>query len=539
MGLRPHFCLLNTHMAQLDNELIKKAHAKVRFTPEMADELKNCIDPITGPMYFMENFMYVQHPIQGKVKFTPYDFQRDLCAVYNEHRYSIAMIGRQLGKTTLAAGYLLWFAMFKPDSTILIAAHKREGADEIMQKIRYCYEELPNHIRAGAAEYNKTRLTFDNGSRILSQATTPTTGRGLALSLVYLDEFAFVPPQVARDFWTSLSPTLSTGGKCLITSTPNVDDDQFAQIWFESQRTIDEWGNKSEVGTNGFKGYFATWEAHPDRDDEWARLEQAKVGEDQFKREHECQFISFNETLISSMALSQLGFETQNEIHKTGQVRWYDKIRDGRSYCVALDPSMGTGGDDAAIQVLELPSLKQVAEWQHNKSTVEIQIKILRGILLEIHHRAPKSDIYWTVENNSLGEACLVVIRDTGEERFPGTFMHDPNRHLGPKKRKGYNTTHRTKLESCAKLKSLVETKKMDVRSKNLVHELKYFIARGNTYEASVGEKDDLISAMLLNVRMVQHIAQWDDDLQAQLSSNIGGQFEGDDEEIPLPMLIL
>ena len=102
-------------MAQLDSDLIKKAHAKVRFTPEMADELRKCTDTITGPMYFMENFMYIQHPLQGKVKFTPFDYQRDLCAVYNEHRSSIAMIGRQLGKTTLAAGYLLWFAMFKPD----------------------------------------------------------------------------------------------------------------------------------------------------------------------------------------------------------------------------------------------------------------------------------------------------------------------------------------------------------------------------------------------------------------------------------------
>lgn len=525
-------------MAQIDNDLVKKAHSKVRYTPEMADELKKCIHPITGPMYFMENFMYIQHAIRGKVKFAPFDYQRDLCEVYNENRYAIAMIGRQLGKTTLAAGYLLWFAMFKPDSTILIAAHKREGASEIMQKIRYAYEELPDHIRAGVAEYNKQSLTFDNGSRILSQATTVNTGRGLALSLVYLDEFAFVPPQIAKEFWTSLSPTLSTGGKCIITSTPNVDDDQFAQIWFESQRTIDEFGNHADVGTNGFKGYHATWESHPDRDDEWARLEQAKVGEDQFKREHECQFISFNETLIKSMTLSQLGFDAIEPIEKKGQVRWYEKLRDGRSYCVALDPSMGTGGDDAAIQVLELPTLKQVAEWQHNKSTVETQIKILRSILMEISHRAPKADIYWTVENNTLGEACLVVIRDTGEERFPGTFMHDPNRHLGVKKRKGYNTTHRTKLEACAKFKSLVESDKIKLHSRNLVHELKYFIAKGNGYEASVGEKDDLIDAMLLIIRMVQHISQWDDDLQNQMTGDVGGRFE-EEPDHPLPMLVL
>ena len=525
-------------MAQLDLELIKKAHKKVKYTPEMADELRRCTDPKTGPMYFMENFMMIQHPTRGRIKFHPYDYQRELCAVYNDYRYSIAMIGRQLGKTTLAAGYLLWFAMFRSDSTILVAAHKQDGATEIMQRIRYCYEELPDHIRAGVAEYNKKSLTFDNGSRIISQATTPTTGRGLALSLVYLDEFAFVQPKMAREFWTAISPTLSTGGKCIITSTPNVDDDQFAEIWFESQNTLDEFGNEQEVGKNGFKGYHATWEAHPERDEEWARTERAKTSDDQFEREHECKFISFQETLINSAKLAFLSQSGIQPIRKSGQVRWYDKIRDGKTYCISLDPSMGTGGDNAAIQVIEIPSMKQIAEWQHNYSIVEDQVKILRAILLEIQHHAPKSEIYWTVENNTMGEAALVVIRDTGEDRFPGTFMHDPNRHLGPKKRKGYNTTHRTKLEACAKFKGLVENGKMELRSRNLIHELKYFIAKGNSYEATIGEHDDLISAMLLNVRMAQHISTWDDQLQDHINSTVAGKFEEDPEE-PLPMLVI
>lgn len=504
----------------------------------MADELMRCTDPETGPMYFLENFMMIQHPTKGRIKFKPFDYQRELCKVYNENRSSIAMIGRQLGKTTLAAGYLLWYAMFKPDSTILVAAHKREGATEIMQRIRFCYEELPDHIRAGVAEYNKQSLTFDNGSRIISQATTPTTGRGLSLSLVYLDEFAFVQPKIAMEFWTAISPTLSTGGKCIITSTPNVDDDQFAQIWFESQNRLDEFGNEQAVGKNGFAGYHATWESHPDRDEEWAREERAKTSDDQFKREHECKFVSFQETLINSAKLAFLSETGVLPVRKSGQVRWYDKIRDGKSYCVALDPSMGTGGDNAAIQVLELPSMKQIGEWQHNHSIVEDQIKILRGILLEIQHHAPKSEIYWTVENNTLGEACLVVIRDTGEDRFPGTFMHDPNRHLGPKNRKGYTTTHRTKLEACAKFKGLVESDKLEIRSRNLIHELKYFIAKGNKYEATVGENDDLVSAMLLIVRMIQHIAQWDGQVESYINSGVAGMFE-EDTDAPLPMLVI
>lgn len=527
-------------MSTLNEQLVKKAHTKVRFTPEMLDELEKCLDPITGPMYFMENFMYIQHPIRGKLKFEPYDYQRDLCHVYHNYQYSIAMIGRQLGKTTLAAGYLLWYAMFIPDSTILIAAHKREGASEIMEKIRYCYEELPDHIRAGVAEYNKQSMKFDNGSRIFSQATTPSTGRGYALSLVYLDEFAFVQPRIAKEFWTAISPTLSTGGKCIITSTPNVDDDQFAQIWTASQQTLDEYGNDKDVGTNGFRGYYATWRQNPERDEEWAAKERGKIGDERFEREHECKFISFNETLINAKTLTALNSKVTNPVRKTGQVRWYEPVKNGRTYCVSLDPSMGTGGDFSAIQVLELPSMKQVAEWQHNRSIIEEQVKTLRAILLQLREEAPESEIYWTIENNSVGEAALVVIRDTGEERFPGTFMHDPNRHLKgqTKRRKGYNTTHKSKLEACAKFKTLLENDTLSIKSKNLAHELKYFIAQNNTYEAAGGEHDDLISAMLVTLRMASHISTWDDRLHDAINSNIGGTFE-EEEESPLPIIML
>ena len=143
------------------------------------------------------------------------------------------MLGRQMGKTTVAAGYLLWYAMFKPDSTILVAAHKQAGASEIMQRIRYAYESCPNHIRAGVTEYNKGSLTMDNGSRIISATTTENTGRGMSLSLLYLDEFAFVPPRIAKEFW--ITPTLATGGKCIITSTINSDDDTFAMIYNKQQ----------------------------------------------------------------------------------------------------------------------------------------------------------------------------------------------------------------------------------------------------------------------------------------------------------------
>ena len=200
-----------------DTSLVKQAHATIEYTPETLQEFSNCMDDKSGPLYFMKNFMRIQHPTKGGIPFDPFDYQLELIDNYNNFRYSINMLGRQMGKTTVAAGYLLWYAMFKSDSTILVAAHKASGANEIMQRIRYAYESCPDHIRAGVSEYNKGSITFDNGSRIVASTTTETTGRGMSLTLVYCDEFAFVRNTIAKEFWTSLSPTLATGGKCIVT----------------------------------------------------------------------------------------------------------------------------------------------------------------------------------------------------------------------------------------------------------------------------------------------------------------------------------
>jgi hypothetical protein len=271
-----------------DTSLVKAGHSTVAYTMETLEEFQNCLDPDTGPLYFLENFMKIQHPTKGGIPFKPYPYQLDLIENYNNYRYSINMLGRQMGKTAVAAGYLLWYAMFKSDSTILVAAHVAKAAAEIMNRIRYAYESCPDHIRAGVTEYNKQSISFDNGSRIVSSTTTETTGRGMALTLVYLDEFAFVRPNIAAEFWTSLSPTLATGGKCIVTSTPNSDDDTFATIWSGAINTFDEFGNETDVGINGFKGYMSIWDQHPDRDESWADGEIGRIGEERFRREHQC-----------------------------------------------------------------------------------------------------------------------------------------------------------------------------------------------------------------------------------------------------------
>ncbi len=520
----------------LDGNLIKKAHAPQRYTLEEVKHLEACMDPVTGPIYFAKNFLKIQHPVKGSIPFEPYDYQERLIDAYHNNKQCIAMLPRQMGKTTCACAYLLWYTMFVPEAQVLIAAHKYEGAQDIMNRYRFGYENLPDFIRAGVYSYNRNTIEYDNGARIQAVTTTENTGRGKSLSLIYCDEFAFVqPPEKAKEFWTALSPTLSTGGKCIITSTPNSDEDQFALIWTEAQKRFDEFGNEQALGTNGFHSFFAHWNEHPDRDEKWAQTERAKIGEERFRREFDCEFLIFDETLINAVRLAEM--KGVDPLMTMGQTRWYKDINPNATYLVAHDPSLGTGGDYGAIQVFEMPSMEQVAEWRHNLTPIQSQVKVMREILRYIQDRGTERggqpQLYYSVENNTLGEAALIVIRDIGEENFPGLFLSEPIRKGHVRKfRKGFNTTHRTKITACSQLKNMLESQKMKIYSKPLISELKTFVATGIGFNAKSGEHDDLISGVLLIIRMASVLADWDPQIYDKLTEKIT------EDQMPMPIFV-
>lgn len=499
-----------------ESDLIKKPHKKATYTQKQLDDFRKCVDPVTGPFYFISNFFYVQHPKKGKVLYRPFSYQIRLIDAYHNNKRVVAMMPRQCGKTVTAAGYLLWAAMFNSDQTILIAAHKFSGASEIMSRIRYGYESVPDYIRAGITEYNKQSIIFDNGSRIMAQTTTETTGRGLSISILYSDEMSSVRPTIAREFWTSCSLTLSTGGKAIVTSTPNNSDDLFADIWHSANKTEDEYGNTipNGLGINGFKAITARWNEHPDRDEAWADEQRELVGDERFAREILCEFVSFDETLINPFVLNKL--QGIDPMFVQGQVRWYGQPTKGNIYLCALDPSMGTGGDPAAIQVFEAATNKQIAEWCHNKTSIENQVKLLKEITTFLTGITEEStDVYWSVENNTVGEAVLVCIRSVGEENIPGIFLSETIKPGQTRKfRKGFNTTNSSKLTACAKLKSLLEHNKIHLYSKKLISELRTFVSVENTYKAKVGETDDLVTSTITIIRMMETLKDFIPDLQ-------------------------
>ena len=515
-----------------DSVLVKKPHTRETFTEQQLIEFAKCADPITGPEYFLSNYFHIQHPTKGRMLYEPFDYQQRLVHTYHAYRFSISLMPRQTGKSTTAAGYLLWYAMFVPDSTILIAAHKHAGSQEIMQRIRYAYESVPDFIRAGAVSYNKGSIDFDNGSRIVSAATTENTGRGMSISLLYADEFAFVRSTIGREFWTSISPTLATGGKCIITSTPNSDEDQFATLWKGANKCFDDFGNPTEIGINGFKAFRSYWNEHPDRDEVWAAQQRAQLGDERFRREMDCEFIIWDETLINPSHLVEL--QGVDPIERQGQVRWYKRPEPQYTYMVALDPSLGTGGDPAGIQIFELPTFNQVGEWQHNRTPIQQQIGILTEITKYLAETVSQHNIYYSVENNSLGEAALISISEIGEENIRGVFLSEPKHSGGGRSyRKGFNTTSRSKLTACAKLKNLIESKRMTILSKPLISELKTFVRSGTTIAAKPGETDDLVMSLVLIVRMAQLLQNYDPALDTAMKDGL------DDFIEPMPFIMM
>lgn len=235
-----------------------------------------------------------------------------------------------------------------------------------------------------------------------------------------------------------------------------------------------------------------------------------------------CEFIIADETLINPNTLIALdGIEP---VSRMGQVRWYKRPEKGNIYVVGLDPSLGTGGDPAAIQIYEANTTTQIGEWKHNKTDIPSQIKLVAQITKYISECTTEpNNIYYSVENNSIGEASLISLAEYGENNIPGIFISEPG-----KQRKGFNTGNKTKLAACAKFKTLVESKKLKINSFGLISELKGFVAHGGSYAAKIGDTDDLIMASLLVVRILQVLSDYHYDLESHIRDH-------DDYIAPLP----
>ena len=474
------------------NPLIKRAHELTEYTPEQVHELLRCS---TDPKYFIQKYVMIQHPVKGTVPFELYPYQEALIDKFHKNRLNIILSARQTGKSTTSAAFLLWFAIFHEDKTVLIVSNKNDNAMEMISRIRFAYENLPLWLKPGITDdgWNKHNVGFDNGSRIISQATSESSGRGFSISLLFCDEFAFVAPNIQEEFWTSISPTLATGGSCIIASTPNGDSNLFAQLWRGAQLEV-----------NGFKSSWVKWDEPPGRDEAFKKAEIGKIGELKWQQEYECIFLSSDALLISSIVLNNIKVSEQVPDPDFLGFRCFEELKPKQTLLLGIDPSTGSGSDLSSIEVFDFPSLRQIGEFRSNTTSSVDLYKLTKSIIKLMVEK--KSIVYFSVENNGVGEG-IISLYQNDENPPEGHFVSEPG-----KGRLGMTTTGRSKMKACINLKELVTKGRIQITSKFLLSELKSYVRKMGTYAAQYGSTDDSVSATLIIVRLIEEISSFEDE---------------------------
>lgn len=482
------------------NPYLKRANDQHGFTSEQVVEFAKCME---DPEYFLDQFCVIQ-TAAGSSPFKLRPYQKRMVRLFADNRLSIALAPRQIGKSWIAGAFLLWYAIFKREQTIVIASNKNDNAMEMIHRVRYIYERLPYWLKPGLTDdgWNKHSVGFDNGSRIISQATSENTGRGLTVSLFFLDEFAFVRDSIAEEFWTSASPTIVTGGRCIICSTPNGDTNRFAKLWRAANIPSPE---NEKVGINGFAAIEIKWNEPPGRDEKFKAEEMAKLGELRWLQEYECRFISEDKSLIDQLTLETLTrtVEMSKPFGVLGEITFFKEPRANTTYIVGMDPSAGSGNDYTAIVAFSFPEFEQVAEFRSNTTSSVVAYHMLKK-MLRIFERA-KSMVYFSVENNGVGEAVIALLE--ADENPPETaeFVSETGQ-----RRRGMTTTGKSKIRGCLAMKEMLERNAMIVRSKALVAELKQFVRSRGSYAAKTDCTDDLVMACVIAVRLLGEISTFD-----------------------------
>jgi hypothetical protein len=486
----------------IDDKLIKKAGDKndVELNEWQASEWLKCAE---DKFYFFENYVYVQSP-KGKVLFEARDYQKRIVKSCQEHRHVCALMGRQSGKTTTLGMDVLHDVIFNEDYRVGITSYKNANVLDFMDRIRYGYENLPWWLKPAVQIYNRFSIVFDNGSSIRSQVTSENTFRGTSLNRIISDELAFTKPIIADQFIASLLPSLEGDGeesetKFNVISTPNGTEGAFPSIWFGAMS-----------GDNGFFPVEVKYEEIPNRTEEFEKSMIKKIGRDKFEQEYKNRFIGSGGTLVSSRIMEGITTIDPIKVISDDFVIFVDSIQ-GRKLGIACDVAEGVNEDNHVMQIFDIETFEQVGEFANNTMTQTMYFKEIVKTLRYLFNEGA-SDIFYTVENNGLGQGIMRLIENSqSNELSEAILISDVNADGTPTKRLGMLTTGKSKLAGCMQLKDLIETGVLKIKSKKLLTELKFFVRSGASFAAERGAKDDRVMACVVFCNMLPQIANYED----------------------------
>ena len=469
----------------LGNKNLKRSSVNIEWTKELILEYQKCSD---DQIYFIKKYCKIVNVDKGLVNFELWGFQEEMIHTFEGNRFSIAKMPRQVGKTTTVAAYLLHKILFNENYRIAILANKDRGAREILSRIQLMFEHLPKWLQQGVLEWNKGNIELENGSKILSSATSSSATRGGSFNLLYLDEFAFVPNNIQDEFFASVYPTITSGQntKVIITSTPN-GMNMFYKIWTDSVN------NK-----NTYSRVSVHWSMIPGRDEKWQKQTIENTSQRQFNQEYNCEFLGSSNTLIDASKLGTIPYA--DPISKKGSVDKFEEVIPGHTYLVSVDTSRGSGIDYSAFIVFDITSVpyRVVAKYRDN----EIESLVYPTIIYNVGRHYNYA--YVLVEVNDIGQQVAdILLHDLEYEnvlstRSKGRAGQNIGGGAGVKYGLGVRTTTQVKRIGCANFKSLVENDKIIINDYDLLYEMFRFIEHNNKYEAEEGEHDDLVMCCVL-----------------------------------------
>ena len=468
----------------LGNPHLKRVNMPMQLTEEQVREYVKCAK---DPIYFIENYVKIITLDKGFVQISLYPFQRQAVKDINDNRRVIVKAGRQVGKTTMVVGYILWYILFNEDKFVAILANKAPTAREILNRIKIAYEALPLWLQQGVRTWNKGDIELENNCRVMATSTASSAIRGYSISLLYLDEFAFVPSNIADEFFTSVYPTISSGtqSKILISSTPN-GMNHYYRMWTEAVE-----------GQNGFKHIEANWRQVPGRDQAWADDQRRILGEEKFLQEKECEFMGSAGTLLSAAALKSLAFVKPLHTSENG-IKIYNQPLEGHNYIIVADTSRGKGLDYSACVVIDCAiPYRVVATYKDNNISPLVYPSILKKMGDYYNHA------YALVEINDNGQQVVdSLFEDYEYENILSTVDIKSKIALtwgyGNKSNRGIRTTKSVKRLGCSIVKNLIEQQKLIIEDFDIIAELSTFIAKGTSFEADDGSHDDLVMCLVL-----------------------------------------
>jgi hypothetical protein len=456
------------------------------------EEYKKCL---VDPIYFMKKYVKIQHPIRGTVNFDLYEFQEKTLTDLVDHDFNIILKSRQMGISTLTAAYSLWLMVFHKDKNVLCISINQETSKEIVTRVRFANDNLPSWLKVKEQEDNRLSLRLTNGSQIKAVSSAGTSGRSSALSLLIIDEAAFIDN--IEEIWLSAQYTLSTGGRAIMLSTPNGVGNFFHQTWI-----------KAEAKENKFNTIRLPWHLHPERDQTWRDKQTELSGVKGAAQECDCDFSTTGNGIVDAATID---FYKQSKVKDPIEMRgmdhgyWIWEYPDySRNYIVSADVARGDGADYSAFQVLDVESLTQVAEYKG-----QIGTKDYGNMLVSV--ATEYNNALLIVENANIGWAVLQQIID---RQYPNTFYSsadlqyvDVERQLTNKVNRdekkmipGFTNSQKTRPLLISKLETYFRERSVEVRSLRFLDELSVFIWDGNKVAAMKGYNDDLVMAMSIGL---------------------------------------